>query len=591
MTRLNTCLAALAAIGLAPAATAQLTRFEVIDHPGAAATFAYGINNAGDITGSYFMADQKRHGFLRRGGQFTTIDVPGASATWPYRINNAGDIAGVYSDSSNKQHGFLLRDGTFRTIDFPGADQTMIYGLNSAGDVTGMYFANGDTSKHYGWAMISGRFVTIDHPLSNDMSCGTWIGDSGEVAGHVQEKNGKYRGYVWKEGKFTLFEIEGGQKWTFWDGPAEINAAGDILGTYTDARGKQRGFFLHKGAFTTFDVPGAQSMRASAMNNSGQVVGLFTDSAGVSHGFFARVAPVAPTQLLMVDDDGADCPGALHTIQEAVAQASAGATILVCPGIYQKMVKIAGPEKNGLQLIAIGRAGEVVLQGDYSERDGIHLKDVTDVLVRGFTVRDFGRQPTTETAWGDGKNIHLENAHYNTIENNRLINGDMMGIHLNDSGNNTVQFNMMFVDNSSLANCGIHVSGARAENNVLRQNWTHSNKMAGIMLSGAGTGNIVVDNVLNNNGRQGILNSNTAGTWIEGNRISYNRGPWGTSPYGKDLLGLGIGILLQNSEKVSILDNRLRNNTGGDLNWDGKGENRVEANACDSSTPASVCGR
>ena len=35
-----------------------------------------------------------------------------------------------------------------------------------------------------------------------------------------------------------------------------------------------------------------------------------------------------------------DCPGSLRTIQEAVAAAAAGATILVCPGNYRSTVTI-----------------------------------------------------------------------------------------------------------------------------------------------------------------------------------------------------------------------------------------------------------
>jgi parallel beta-helix repeat protein len=66
--------------------------------------------------------------------------------------------------------------------------------------------------------------------------------------------------------------------------------------------------------------------------------------------------------------------------------------------------------------------------------------------IRVFTVRDFGIKATTETEWGSSNLIHLENAEYNTIEHNQLINGDMMGIMLVDSGNNTVQHNTAFVE-------------------------------------------------------------------------------------------------------------------------------------------------
>jgi parallel beta-helix repeat protein len=558
----------------------------MINYPGSKGTLPYAMNDAGDVVGHYKDERLLWHGFLLRAGKFTTVDYPGAAQTALYGINANGEIAGVLTDTSNKQHGFLLSGGKFKTIDVPRADQTMPYGLNSKGDVTGMYFLPGDTSKHYGFAMIAGRFTTIDYPLPNDMSCGSWIGDNGEVAGHVQEKNGAYHGYRWKEGKFTLVEFPGAKTGQFWDSIYGINEAGDILGAYSDARGKQRSFLLHKGAFTTFDVPGSQRTRATAMNSSGQVVGMFVDSDGVNHGFFTRVDPVWRSQILTVDDDGADCPGALRTIQEAVAAAAPGTTIMVCRGIYQGTVNLTGPAKNDLKLIATGDEGQVILQGDYTERDGFHLENVTNVTIRGFTVRDFGNKPTTATEWGAGNLIYLENAHYNTIEHNRLINGDMMGIMLMDAGNNTIRQNLAFTDNTSLTNCGIHVQGTKSANNVFRQNMTFGNNHAGIMIRGAGPGNLLADNTVVGNGRFGIDVQNTDEIWIEGNRVSYNRGFWGKTPGGTQP---GLGINLVNVNKATVFDNRLRNNTGGDLSWDSKGENKIEANACEKSNPAGAC--
>jgi len=233
----------------------------------------------------------------------------------------------------------------------------------------------------------------------------------------------------------------------------------------------------------------------------------------------------------------------------------------------------------------------VILQGDYLERDGFHLENVSHVLIRGFTVRDFGNKATTATDWGVGNQIYLENAHYNTIEHNTLINGDMTGIQLADSGNNTVQHNVVFVDNANLANCGIHVGRAKSAANTIRLNLLWGAKMAGIMVSSAGPGNRILDNTAVANGRAGITVSGTNDIWIEGNRASYNRGPWGTSPYAADVAGQGLGISLTNADKATVFDNRMRGNTGADLSWDGKGENKLEANACETSTPAGSCGR
>ena len=58
------------------------------------------------------------------------------------------------------------------------------------------------------------------------------------------------------------------------------------------------------------------------------------------------------------------------------------------------------------------------------------------------------------------------------------------------------------------------------------------------------------------NGRFGIQNAGTNGTVITGNRISYNGGPWGATPYGASLLGLGRGIAVTNSDGLVVFDNR-----------------------------------
>jgi hypothetical protein len=48
------------------------------------------------------------HGFLYSGGSYTSIDVPGATGkggTQAFGINDAGQIVGTYSDSSGS-HGW-----------------------------------------------------------------------------------------------------------------------------------------------------------------------------------------------------------------------------------------------------------------------------------------------------------------------------------------------------------------------------------------------------------------------------------------------------------------------------------------------------
>jgi hypothetical protein len=50
-------------------------------------------------------------------------------------------------------------------------------------------------------------------------------------------------------------------------------------------------------------------------------------------------------------------------------------------------------------------------------------------------------------------------------------------------------------------------------------------------------------------------------------------------------------MYLANVTSATGFDNRLRSNSGTDLSWDGRGDNKIEANACDTSVPAGQCNR
>src|SRR3954464_12873531 len=100
---LNSCwtmLSIVAFLAIAPmaagsSANAANFSFTQIDVPGAFATEAFGINDAGQIVGG-FTDSTGDHGFLDTGGSFTQIDVPGASLPFPgtqaFGINDAGQI-------------------------------------------------------------------------------------------------------------------------------------------------------------------------------------------------------------------------------------------------------------------------------------------------------------------------------------------------------------------------------------------------------------------------------------------------------------------------------------------------------------------
>jgi len=113
---------------------------------------AAAINNHGDVAGFYTAADGGTVGFVKMaGGRFITLAYPGASMTQALGINDSGEVVGTYdvaTGASCKTHGFTWRAGHgFTAVDDPhGVNSTTINGVNDAGDLVGFYTdARGNT--------------------------------------------------------------------------------------------------------------------------------------------------------------------------------------------------------------------------------------------------------------------------------------------------------------------------------------------------------------------------------------------------------------------------------------------------------------
>ena len=147
--------------------------------PNATGTFAAGINNAGQVVGTYVL-DGQGHGFLRDSdGSLTYIDFPDAVSTAANGINDSGQICGTYTtgNDSGQAHGFIRNaDGSYITFDVPDALTTYTWGINNAGTVTGNYFFDSGQYRAFS-RTVDGVFETFDAPTTPvpPMTLGTQI--------------------------------------------------------------------------------------------------------------------------------------------------------------------------------------------------------------------------------------------------------------------------------------------------------------------------------------------------------------------------------------------------------------------------------
>src|ERR1039458_9822073 len=271
---------------------AQTYSYSAFDPPGSTNTTVNGMNNAGQIVGSYLDAAGGTHNFLRSGdgATYTAIVVPGSEAgtTTTNAINNLGQIAGNYIDASSGLFRSYIRSadgGTFTPFDIPsfgpgGGPK----GINDNGVITGSVVA-ASASAAYGFVRgADGTFTTI-----NMFAAGIRpeaIDNNGDIAGFyiAGGSGGLDHGFLRNPaGAYTAFDLpgtdNGGRLYS-------INNRGQVAGYGVNYNGFAGNA---DGSFAMLSVLGNQTFPA-AINDNGYVAGYYSDGT-TEHGFFA--APTA----------------------------------------------------------------------------------------------------------------------------------------------------------------------------------------------------------------------------------------------------------------------------------------------------------
>jgi hypothetical protein len=139
-----------------------------------------GINNANDITGLY-LTSQGDFSFLEVGGAYYTLSDPNGTQTSAYGLNNVGDVVGSFLDKTGETQGFVYDwlTNTWQTISDPLASATppsccsdlsgtIVYGINDSRDLVGLFsdgvHANGflaTVPEPSTWAMMLVGFAAL----------------------------------------------------------------------------------------------------------------------------------------------------------------------------------------------------------------------------------------------------------------------------------------------------------------------------------------------------------------------------------------------------------------------------------------------
>jgi hypothetical protein len=209
---------------------------------------AAGMDNAGDVVGTWLDTDGRNHGFVRLAdGQITEINDPSASD-----VKNAGTavegisadgtaIVGGYYDSKLAFHGFLLAGGKFTTYDVPGAADTELT-FYDHGFYGGYYVSS--TGAQFGFYVQNGKLHTVAapgeaHPAKGFGTELVGISADGTLFGDAFPAGKPIYGFSLADGTYSTIKDPHQVGTTDLDGTAVANASstGVAAGGYSYTKG------------------------------------------------------------------------------------------------------------------------------------------------------------------------------------------------------------------------------------------------------------------------------------------------------------------------------------------------------------------
>jgi hypothetical protein len=127
-----------------------------------------GINRWGTIVGFYYDASGVAHSFKRYSdGTAVALNYPGAAETYAYGINDNGTVVGWYSKQlppNRWKHGFIYHSAQWASVSYPNTETTL-QGISNANLIIATTMQGSTALNSY--IYVNGTFKNMVMPNSN----------------------------------------------------------------------------------------------------------------------------------------------------------------------------------------------------------------------------------------------------------------------------------------------------------------------------------------------------------------------------------------------------------------------------------------